>query len=372
MACEKRTKKMEVEASAWILGVPSEIMFWDVRASWRYYSTCKEVWASLPEEVRVWSSSKTCVMDSETVMQWFLNQGCFPSKDLLSDAASTGNLKILEVCRRNGVELSNLLMSTAAQNGRVDVLEWLYENEELEEGLEECMLVDFSAEMACVSGYLGVVKWMHSKGCIWNNYRCARAAATGGHLELLKWLRWEDWEFDDSLGRTLVGCGLQCGHLEVLKFVYDEGFETTFVPGCSMDSAVKRGHLECLKFVEARFCSLDYHRCAVVAARHCQIEVLSWLRLEILGSTAAFSNLDDAICEEAASRGHVGVLKFVKSSGLMKKNRVRISCRRAAKNGHLAVLQYLHCEGYKFDKAECAALAASGGHELVETWCCRE
>ena len=37
-------------------------------------------------------------------------------------------------------------------------------------------------------GHLDILKWLRENGCPWNGYTCAYAAMNG-HLEVLKWAR---------------------------------------------------------------------------------------------------------------------------------------------------------------------------------------
>ena len=58
---------------------------------------------------------------------------------------------------------------------------------------------------AAMGGHLEVLKWLHRKGCPWDQAACARAAQ-GGHLEVLKWLLAHDCPWD---GRTYWGAELE-------------------------------------------------------------------------------------------------------------------------------------------------------------------
>ena len=73
----------------------------------------------------------------------------------------------------------------------------------------------FCAEMAR-NGNIELLKFLHAKGCPWNEWTCARAAGAG-HLEILKWLRENDCPWDKwTCAQTAYA-----GHLEILKYAYD-------------------------------------------------------------------------------------------------------------------------------------------------------
>ena len=64
------------------------------------------------------------------------------------------------------------------------------------------------------------------------------------------------------------------------------------------------------------------------------------------------------LCEEAAGRGHLEELKWLRAEGCPWDAR---ACGFAARGGHLDVLKWLRAEGCPWDKWACE-LAAKGGH----------
>lgn len=93
------------------------------------------------------------------------------------------------------------------------------------------------------NGYLDLLKWARSKGCTWDEYTCA-AAAMGGHLETLKFLRMgeDKCPWDISI----------CWH------------------------AARNGHINILQWAKINDCRWDNMTCAYVI-KHKHSEVLQWL-----------------------------------------------------------------------------------------------
>merc|ERR1712078_44189 len=104
-----------------------------------------------------------------------------------------------------------------------------YDNEEEKRNF----LVFFAARC----GYKGVLQWLKSIGCALSNRACdgARAAAYGGHIKVLKYLKSERVPFDSE---TCKGAA-EGGHIEVLKYLKSEGVE---FDSWTCEYAAKGGH----------------------------------------------------------------------------------------------------------------------------------
>ena len=107
--------------------------------------------------------------------------------------------------------------------------------------------------------------WARLDGCPWSDNLC-RAAAGGGHLEVLKYLRENGCRWDE---RTCHAAA-RGGHLEVLKYLHERG--------CPWDEmtcwhAAWGGHLEMLKYARANGCPWDRANCLYVSKG----EVRDWI-----------------------------------------------------------------------------------------------
>ena len=165
-------------------------------------------------------------------------------------------------------------------------------------------------------GNLERLRWFRREGCPWKGPRRAvqkhecSAAAGGGHLEVLKWLRAQDppCPWDESTC-TAAAAG---GHLEVLKFLRSQE------PPCPWNmhtctAAAEGGHLEVLKFLRSqeRPCPWgDLGETTIAAAARGHLEALRWLRAQ--EPPCPFCNYG-LTCEAAATNGHLDVLKWLRS-----------------------------------------------------------
>ena len=87
---------------------------------------------------------------------------------------------------------------------------------------------------AASGGQLDVLRWVRAHGATWDKRTC-EMAAYNGHLEVLQWLRandcpWEEWICANTAGQ---------GHLEVLQWV-SENDATGKVWNESAKSIVRR------------------------------------------------------------------------------------------------------------------------------------
>lgn len=125
-------------------------------------------------------------------------------------------------------------------------------------------------------------------------------------------------------------------------------------------AASKHGHLEILKYLRGKGCSLD-GECFIFAAKHGHLEVLKYLHRESLYPTLYFRS---RLCMIAAKRGYLKILKYLceqKGYPLNKK-----CCAKAAKGGHLEVLQYLLTRGCPCNRLSYYGAIAAGRLDIVK------
>jgi hypothetical protein len=96
------------------------------------------------------------------------------------------------------------------------------------------------------------------------------AAASCGHLEVLKWLRNAGCPWDEG---TRAAAAL-CGHLETLRWALQHGCEWDMMT-CIF--AAEGGHLDLLKWAREQGCPWNEDRVREAATRHEHVEMLRWL-----------------------------------------------------------------------------------------------
>ena len=187
---------------------------------------------------------------------------------------------------------------------------------------------------AARGGHLETLQWLRANGHPWNVFTCA-AAAEGGHLEVLQWARANGCEWDEDTCFEAA----QGGHLEVLQWARANGCEWD-EGTCSL--AARGGHLEVLQWARANGCKWNECTCSC-AAQGGHLEVLQWARAngcEWNGST----------CSSAAREGHLEILQWARANGC---EWTKGTCTCAARGGHLEVLKWLRANGCEWDKRQC-------------------
>ena len=167
------------------------------------------------------------------------------------NAIQFGDLSGLQLLHQRGVltkrsdqELDSLNTNTAclctftAQEGQLEILKWLRAN--------DFPWSERTCEYAAESGHLEVLQWARENGCPWHESTC-KYAATGGRLEVLQWARANGCPWNE---RT-CGAAAVHGHLEVLQWARANGCPWD---GRTCDNAKKDGHLDMLQWAIANGC----------------------------------------------------------------------------------------------------------------------
>ena len=124
-----------------------------------------------------------------------------------------------------------------AWTNKLELLKWAREEKKC--AWDECTII---AE-AAYRGNLEMVKYCVANECPIDVYACAEAAS-GGHLEVLKYLREEGkapWNSDTA---TLAA---RNGHLHILEYLVERKYDKYNVFECW--EAAENGHLDCLKYL---------------------------------------------------------------------------------------------------------------------------
>ena len=166
-------------------------------------------------------------------------------------------------------ECMNRVIRISAYCGYLDVLVTYWSDIPKE---KKSLLMDkWTCAAAAEGGHLVTLQWLRSQGRAWNEGTC-NAAAWNGHLEVLQWARIQGcpWSADTSL----IAAGR--GHLEVLQFLLDNECPRHVI---ICDFAARSGHLSVLKYLRQMGCRWNANT-TLWAARGGHLEVLQWLRFE--------------------------------------------------------------------------------------------
>jgi len=194
-----------------------------------------------------------------------------------------------------------------------------------------------SCYRACaLNGCLGILIWLFDQVSIRQVVGAedlCSAAARGGHLHVLQWLRSRDPPH--AWGKLTCAAAAQGGHLEVLQWLRYQSRCPWSVNSCS--AAARGGHLEVLKWMRSQKhrCRWDANTCSSAAAVG-NLTVLQWLRNQ--NPPCPWNS--HAVCYAAAG-GHVETLLWLLNQNppCPISNSAYV---HAARGGHLSVLKLLY------------------------------
>jgi len=123
-----------------------------------------------------------------------------------------------------------------------------------------------SCRAAARGGQLIVLKWLRARGCRWN-WKTCEAAAKSGHLGVLRWLRDQGCPWDEHM----CDAAARAGRLEVLRWLTEQGCPAAR----TCEAAAWGGHLHVLQWLRDRGYHWDANTC-YWAAWDGHLEVLRW------------------------------------------------------------------------------------------------
>ncbi len=186
--------------------------------------------------------------------------------------ARIGEVGLLKVAYRPIDDEENRTSRAAARGGHLDVLQWMYAQGYLQLTEELC-------EDAC--GQLAILRWLRSLDppCPWG-YDMWGSAIYGGRPDVLQWLLTHG---QPALGteyesKSVSQAAARAGHLNVLELLRARDLLRYWdVQTC--EAAAADGRLNVLEWLRAQDppCPWDTKTCAVAAARGGHLSVLQWL-----------------------------------------------------------------------------------------------
>ncbi|KAL6069074.1 Ankyrin repeat domain containing protein [Balamuthia mandrillaris] len=311
------------------------------------------------------------------------------SKKLFVIAAATGRLDVLHALTPSHqpwyqLEPPRYTAATkeAAKGGHLHVLQWLFQRAQ---SWQRTGFVKDTCHAAAIAGHTHILKWvahtplLHGPGDALSG-QIVEAAALGGQLETLKWMKEEiDKEAaKEETGREQLEYYTECvfraaaagGHLHLLRWVVTElGFAPKGDPyiyyraasGGRLDvlqwlhddlgihydgskyacyQAATAGHLDALRWLLVRGGKLD-ETLSAFAAKAGHLRVLQWLFEQ-------GCPWNDSAVGDVVGRGHTDVLRWLYQrqggEALAKADSSASLCTRAASNGQLETLKFLRLE----------------------------
>jgi len=123
-----------------------------------------------------------------------------------------------------------------AETNKLELLKWAREE-------KKCKWDEGTIKAAARQGNLEMVKYCVANECPIGEDACVHAAS-GGHLEILKYLR---EEAKAPWGSGTAECAALNGHLHILEYLVERKYDQFDEYAC--DGAARGGHLDCLKYL---------------------------------------------------------------------------------------------------------------------------
>lgn len=191
------------------------------------------------------------------------------------------------------------------------------------------------AEAAAAAGNLPVLQYVHIFTNLVMQRNLTEAAATHGHLAVLKWLRERECPWDEKVAAEAA----VRGHIHILEYALDNNVPmgdstpvSTTPMGTLVQKAAKHGRMECVRW-------LHFHKkCALTpavynaAAYSANLELLKWLDAKDPGLGTKDASIS------AADAGSVECMRYLQR----RHGWEPIDCAiGAVENNHLHVLEWM-------------------------------
>ncbi len=159
--------------------------------------------------------SMTAARGDLDTLRWLLEEHNFPcGVQTFASATSAGHLHIIQYLHQLGCIWPGDVLSNAARSGNVDLLQWMVTtNNDLHIDPNIC-------QSAAVSGNVQMLEYCMSTFNAKLNSTVADAAADRGHLHVLAWLH----EHAGPISNSTCTLAAVSGHLEILKWTRQHGF----------------------------------------------------------------------------------------------------------------------------------------------------
>ncbi|RLN78223.1 hypothetical protein BBJ28_00011392 [Nothophytophthora sp. Chile5] len=252
----------------------------------------------------------------------------------------------------------NEAVNSAATNGQLHVLEWLFEHHQ-DRGYWGCIELCGALE----NNHTEVVEWLlsHASPRPESVRMVLRSAVKAGNLAVVQWLC-EQYAVD---AKDAFLCAQSCCRWETAQWL---------LTNCAMpsdrvdwDVAAADGALAYLQFVHSRFPrEMPQQSTPEEAAANGHLEVLRWLHSELAMA------LTGGVMQQAAENGHLEVVQWLHANKCERGDASTMD--GAAQKGHFEVVRWLHdnrdegCTNAAMTWAASMDSAADKGHLEVVKW----
>jgi hypothetical protein len=327
------------------------------------------------------------------VLQWLRSEGCPCDEEASEWAATYGHLQILQYLHsENPKFLSENIFWHAALGGHIHILEWLYENANIESSeWGSC------TKAAAMNGHINALEWLCYHGYVCDIHAC-KAAARSGYISVLQWLHlYFEWagKIDKTIDAKVFKAALKEGQLHVVRYLRNcsetgdfwktvhwnkqacktavfGDLETPQYPhenGRQQDLqqcatlAALTGRLDILQYLYAEGCVLDNQVCgaATSIAGQSNMEILKWLQSE-------GCEFDSNVLNAAVQYGNIPVVKWLRSQSIGLELWNDWTCATALVHRHEKMFFWLIKRGCPWNPQRCLDLAEEHGLAEAIAW----
>jgi hypothetical protein len=188
-----------------------------------------------------------------SVLQWLYEHGCPRDASAMKKAtAAVGNINIMDwLLQRDGAELPELVMCTAAFHGQLTMCEYLLD--------KRCPLASRVCTHAAQGGQLNVLIWLRQHGCPWNDLAVVWLSAHSGSIDTMAYILQHTTFLHDVTLRMMsdmLRTAGALGHLAVAQWLRDErGAPWPTYLSCMIAGESKQWSGEVLAWARANGCT---------------------------------------------------------------------------------------------------------------------
>jgi hypothetical protein len=152
----------------------------------------------------------------------------------------------------------------AARSGNIDMLDWLRLQNWCEFDVSTC-------SAAAQAGKLAALQHLIDTGCDWSKHYTAGRAASGGSMEVIEWLRQQQGV---SINANVIAMAARTGQTAMCQHLRSTGCNWN-VHACS--KAAEGGHLDTLRWSRENECPWDARQVCINAARYGYTNILNYV-----------------------------------------------------------------------------------------------
>lgn len=205
-----------------------------------------------------------------------------------------------------------------------------------------------------------LLAWACESGCVWHD-RLATFAARAGREEAINYLReFEGYEWDVEIPKEAASGG----HLETLKWLHEKRRPGEVWGHVVCDAAAEQGHLEVMRFAFETCGSLSFHGFDMAASGG-HYECVEYA-LAQTKTALDWNPKRSRAAKRAASNGHIRILELLQKHHFPASFKATAAAAGAA--GSDCFLFLVNEAGYPWEERDCLEAAARAGNMDVLRW----